>query len=115
VCGVPVAQIEQLLARDYGQCSQQQPAAIRLNYGMQRRSSGGNAARAVARLPAPDWRLAAPAGGVPLSPHTSSSAALQRLDLLVRPTPPHAEHDTIGDLLTPCLMLWPANRSFDRL
>jgi hypothetical protein len=109
VCGVPVAQIEQLLARDYGQCSQQQPAAIRLNYGMQRRSSGGNAARAVARLPAPDWRLAAPAGGVPLSPAYLVARRAATADLLVWLTPPHAEHDTIGDLLTPCLMLWPAN------
>ncbi|MBC7718554.1 MAG: molybdopterin-dependent oxidoreductase, partial [Chitinophagaceae bacterium] len=52
VCGVPVAQIKSL-AQDYGQCFvNQQPAAIRLNYGMQRVRGGGNATRAVACLPA---------------------------------------------------------------
>ena len=45
------------LARDYG--THAQPAAIRLNYGMQRVHGGGNAVRAD-RLPAlPDRRLAA--------------------------------------------------------
>ena len=49
-CGVPVEQIRQL-ARDYGATTQ--PAAIRLNYGMQRvHGGGGNAVRAVACLPA---------------------------------------------------------------
>ena len=48
VCGLPVAQIRQL-ARDYGTT---RPAAIRLNYGMQRVRGGGNATRAVACLPA---------------------------------------------------------------
>ncbi|MFZ9511703.1 MAG: molybdopterin-dependent oxidoreductase, partial [Burkholderiaceae bacterium] len=43
VCGVPVEQIRQL-ARDYGNASgTTQPAAIRLNYGMQRVAGGGNA------------------------------------------------------------------------
>ena len=44
----PVAQVESL-ARDYGTIK---PAAIRLNYGMQRVAGGGNAVRAVACLPA---------------------------------------------------------------
>ena len=67
VCRVPVEQIV-ALARDYGHCFLQgQPAAIRLNYGMQRVRGGGNAARAVACLPAliGAWRHRA--GGVLLS------------------------------------------------
>ena len=42
VCGIPAEQVRSL-ARDYGTT---QPAAIRLNYGMQRVRGGGNAARA---------------------------------------------------------------------
>ena len=108
VCGVPVAQIERL-ARDYGEClSRQQPAAIRLNYGMQRVRGGGNAARAVACLPAliGAWRHRA--GGVLLSSSgtfKADIAALQRPDLL-RGYPNHAPRtlnmSTIGqDLLAP--------------
>jgi anaerobic selenocysteine-containing dehydrogenase len=48
VCGVPAEQIRRL-ARDWGTT---QPAAIRLNYGMQRVRGGGNAVRAIACLPA---------------------------------------------------------------
>ena len=105
VCGVPVAQIEQL-ARDYGQCLvQQQPAAIRLNYGMQRVRGGGNAARAVACLPAliGAWRHRA--GGVLLSSSGMfpvNRAALQRPDLLRARRPRTLNMSTIGnDLLAP--------------
>ena len=85
ICGVPVTQIKNL-ARDYGQCLvNQQPAAIRLNYGMQRVRGGGNAARAVACLPAliGAWRHRA--GGVLLSSSGMfpvDKNALQRPDLL---------------------------------
>ncbi len=85
ICGIPVAQIKNL-ARDYGQCLvNQQPAAIRLNYGMQRVRGGGNAARAVACLPAliGAWRHRA--GGVLLSSSGMfpiDRRALQRPDLL---------------------------------
>jgi anaerobic selenocysteine-containing dehydrogenase len=85
VCGVPVEQITHL-AFDYGQCFvTHQPAAIRLNYGMQRVRGGGNAARAVACLPAliGAWRHRA--GGVLLSSSGMfpiDRAALQRPDLL---------------------------------
>uniref|UniRef100_UPI000AA24C9D molybdopterin-dependent oxidoreductase n=1 Tax=Variovorax boronicumulans TaxID=436515 RepID=UPI000AA24C9D len=48
VCGIPEAQIV-ALAQAYGTTK---PAAIRLNYGMQRVRGGGNAARAIACLPA---------------------------------------------------------------
>ena len=52
------------LARDYGTIK---PAAIRLNYGMQRVHGGGNAVRAVACLPALIGAWRDPAGGALLS------------------------------------------------
>ena len=103
ICGVPAAQIESL-ARDYGQCFVQgEPAAIRLNYGMQRVRGGGNAARAVACLPAliGAWRHRA--GGLLLSSSGHfpiDRAALQRPDLLAGPAPRTINMVTIGkDLL----------------
>jgi anaerobic selenocysteine-containing dehydrogenase len=99
VCGVPAAQIEQL-ARDYGQTK---PAAIRLNYGMQRVRGGGNAARAIACLPAlvGAWRHAA--GGLLLSSSGHfpvDRAALQRPELLAGRQPRTLNMSTIGnDLL----------------
>ncbi|NMM06741.1 molybdopterin oxidoreductase family protein [Polaromonas sp.] len=105
VCAVPVAQIR-ALARDYGQCFvNQQPAAIRLNYGMQRVRGGGNATRAVACLPAliGAWRHRA--GGVLLSSSglfPVDKAALQRPDLLAGRAPRTINMVTIGDdLLRP--------------
>ncbi len=100
VCGVPVAQIE-ALARDYGQCLVRgEPAAIRLNYGMQRVRGGGNAVRAVACLPAliGAWRHRA--GGVLLSSSGHfpvDKAALQRPDLLAGRTPRTLNMVTVGD------------------
>ena len=85
ICGIPAAQIISL-AKDYGQCMRHgQPAAIRLNYGMQRVRGGGNAARAVACLPAliGAWRHRA--GGVLLSSSgyfPVDKASLHRPDLL---------------------------------
>jgi anaerobic selenocysteine-containing dehydrogenase len=81
VCGVPVEQIRSL-ARDYGTLK---PAAIRLNYGMQRVRGGGNATRAVACLPALTGAWRQRAGGVLMSSSGSfpvNKAALQRPDLL---------------------------------
>ena len=84
VCGIPVEQIEQL-ARDYGaSVASGAPAAIRLNYGMQRARGGGNAVRAVACLPAliGAWRHRA--GGLLLSAsgtHQFDHSALGRPDL----------------------------------
>ena len=100
VCAVPVEQI-QALARDYGQCFvKQQPAAIRLNYGMQRVRGGGNATRAVACLPAliGAWRHRA--GGMLLSSSglfPVDKAALQRPELLAGRTPRTVNMVTIGD------------------
>ena len=102
VCGVPIEQITSL-ARDYGQCLvNQQPAAIRLNYGMQRVRGGGNATRAVACLPAliGAWRHRA--GGLLMSASGQfpiNKAALYRPDLLAGRTPRTVNMSTIGDAL----------------
>lgn len=100
VCGVPAAQIR-ALAHDYGQCFvNRQPAAIRMNYGMQRVHGGGNAARAIACLPAliGAWRKRA--GGVLLSSSSLfpvDKAALQRPGLLAGRSPRTLNMVTIGD------------------
>ena len=107
VCGINAGQIKNL-ARDYGQCLvNQQPAAIRLNYGMQRVRGGGNATRAVACLPAliGAWRHRA--GGLLLSSSgqfPTNKAALQRPDLLGQHgsqtrQPRTINMSTIGDAL----------------
>jgi len=99
VCGVPQEQIRSL-ARDWGTT---QPAAIRLNYGMQRVHGGGNAVRAIACLPALTGAWRHRAGGVLLSSSGSfpvDKAALQRPDLLAGRTPRTINMSTIGgDLL----------------
>lgn len=101
VCGIEVAQI-QSLARDYGTTT---PAAIRLNYGMQRVRGGGNAVRAIACLPAliGAWRHRG--GGLLLSSSGHfpvQRAALQRPDLLGERRPRTLNMSTIGDdLLRP--------------
>ncbi len=101
VCDVPVQQIIDL-ARAYGTT---RPAAIRLNYGMQRVRGGGNAVRAVACLPALVGAWRDPAGGVLLSSSgqfPAERAALQRPDLLAGRQPRTINMSTIGDdLLRP--------------
>ena len=106
VCGIEVAQI-QSLARDYGTTT---PAAIRLNYGMQRVRGGGNAVRAIACLPAliGAWRHRG--GGLLLSSSGHfpvQRAALQRPDLLGERRPRTLNMSTIGDDL-----LRPASTAF---
>jgi anaerobic selenocysteine-containing dehydrogenase len=100
VCGLPVSQIKQL-ARDYGTLG---PAAIRLNYGMQRVRGGGNATRAVACLPALIGAWRHPAGGLLMSSSGHfpiRQAALQRPDLRRAPSR-LINMSTIGDdLLKP--------------
>jgi len=96
VCGVPVDQIRRL-ARDYGTTK---PAAIRLNYGMQRVRGGGNATRAIASLPAliGAWRHRA--GGLLLSSSgwfPVDRLPLQRPDLLGARQPRTLNMSTIGD------------------
>ena len=99
VCGVPAAQIADL-ARDYGLTK---PAAIRLNYGMQRVHGGGNAARAIACLPALVGAWRDRAGGLLLSSSGAfpvDRAALQRPDLLAGRQPRTINMSCIGDALT---------------
>lgn len=106
VCGIPAQQIRDL-ARDYGTTK---PAAIRLNYGMQRVRGGGNAVRAVACLPAVTGAWRHRAGGMLLSSSgffPVDRAALQRPDLLAGRTPRTINMVTIGDDL-----LRPASPSF---
>jgi anaerobic selenocysteine-containing dehydrogenase len=96
VCGVPEAQIVSL-AHDYGTT---RPAAIRLNYGMQRVRGGGNAVRAIACLPAliGAWRHRA--GGLLLSSSGEFPVqrnALYRPDLLGDRRPRTINMSTIGD------------------
>ena len=96
VCGLPEAQIVQL-ARDWGTT---RPAAIRLNYGMQRVRGGGNAVRAVACLPALTGAWRHRAGGLLLSSSGHfpvHRAALHRPDLLGTRTPRTINMSTIGD------------------
>lgn len=99
LCGIDVAEVEGF-ASDYWTL---RPAAVRLNYGMQRAAGGGNAVRAIASLPAlaGHWRDAA--GGVLLSTsgnYPVDSARLYRPELLAGRTPRTVNMSTIGhDLL----------------
>ncbi len=99
ICGITAAEVEQF-AREYWEI---RPAAIRLNYGMQRAAGGGNAVRAVACLPALAGHWRDPAGGVLLSTsgnYPVDSARLYRPDLLGGSTPRTINMSTIGhDLL----------------
>ncbi len=100
VCGIGAEQIRSL-ARDYGgNFKAGTPAAIRLNYGMQRVRGGGNAVRAVASLPAliGAWRHRA--GGLLMSSSGSypvNKTALQIPSLLAGRTPRTINMVTIGD------------------
>ena len=98
VCGIGAAEIVEL-ARAYGSTK---PAAIRLNYGMQRVRGGGSASRLIALLPClvGAWRHAA--GGLLLSSsgwfrHARRDAWLQRPDLLGTRRPRTLNMVTIGD------------------
>jgi anaerobic selenocysteine-containing dehydrogenase len=98
VCGLRVEEIVQL-ARDYGRIK---PAAIRLNYGMQRHAGGGIAARNIACLPAlvGAWRDLA--GGIVLTTadfYKFDHAALERPDLLGGRKPRTINQSQLGDAL----------------
>lgn len=110
ICGTAPAQIMSL-AQDYGGAYLRgEPAAIRMNYGLQRVKGGGNAVRAIASLPALTgaWRHAA--GGVLLSSSGAfpvNRAALERPDLLAGRMPRTINMSTIGDdLLRPAAADW---------
>ncbi len=97
ICGIdPQTVVE--LAREYARTK---PAAIRLNYGMQRHGGGGTAVRTVACLPAlvGAWRDAA--GGVLLSTgdfYGLDHAALERPDLIWN-APRTINHAALGAAL----------------
>ncbi len=98
ICGLAAEDIV-ALAREYAAA---RPAAIRLNYGMQRHAGGGMAVRAITCLPAltGHWRDAA--GGVLLSTgdwYAMNHTALERADLL--PNQPRTiNQSALGDALT---------------
>jgi anaerobic selenocysteine-containing dehydrogenase len=102
VCGISVAEVEQL-AREYGNAAQRgETTLIRANYGLQRVRGGGMAARNVACLPAlvGAWRHAG--GGVQMSTSDSfpkNGAFLQRPDFLKAHelAPRTINMSTIGD------------------
>ena len=102
ICGISVAEIENL-ARDYGEaCKASKSVAIRLNYGMQRVRGGGNGVRAVACLPALTGAWRKRAGGMLLSNsgvHVTNKNMLQRPDLLGIRSPRTINMANIGDAL----------------
>jgi anaerobic selenocysteine-containing dehydrogenase len=96
VCALPVEQIR-ALARAYGTT---RPAAIRVNYGVQRVRGGGNAVRAIACLPALTGAWRERAGGVLFSSSGNfpvQRSALQRPELLGERSPRTINMVTIGD------------------
>jgi anaerobic selenocysteine-containing dehydrogenase len=101
VCGLSEEQVREL-ARAYGTT---RPAAIRLNYGMQRVHGGGNAVRLVALLPCLTGAWRDQGGGMLLSSSgwfasAVDTAALERPDLMPSPRPRIVNMSTIGqDLL----------------
>lgn len=103
VCGLEAAQIR-ALAHDYATT---RPAAIRLNYGMQRAHGGGNAVRLIALLPCLTGAWRERGGGLLLSASgwaagAIDSAALGRPDLMPQALPRIVNMSTIGDdLLRP--------------
>jgi anaerobic selenocysteine-containing dehydrogenase len=98
ICGIDAATIVDL-ARAYGTIK---PAAIRVNYGMQRTAGGGMAMRTIACLPALIGAWRDPEGGLLLSSsgaYLIDRAALERPDL-VPGRPRSINMSTIGDALT---------------
>jgi anaerobic selenocysteine-containing dehydrogenase len=96
ICGISAGAVESL-ANDYWHL---RPAAIRLNYGMQRARGGGNAVRAVACLPALAGHWRDPAGGVLLSTSglfNLDGEHLYHAELLAGRTPRTINMSTIGD------------------
>jgi anaerobic selenocysteine-containing dehydrogenase len=97
ICGLGAEEIVNL-ARDYASV---RPAAIRVNYGLQRHAGGGMAVRTIACLPALTgaWRDAA--GGVVLSTgdfYSFDHRTLERPDL-IRGKPRTINQSELGDAL----------------
>ena len=98
VCGLTADEVRGL-ARDYATT---RPAAIRLNYGMQRCHGGGNAVRLIAMLPCLTGAWRQQGGGLLLSASGwfrgfVDAATLQRPDLLAGRRPRTINMSTIGD------------------
>jgi anaerobic selenocysteine-containing dehydrogenase len=98
ICGVSAEEVVNL-ARDYASIK---PAAIRVNYGLQRHAGGGMAVRTITCLPAlvGAWRDAA--GGVVLTTadfYSLDHKTLERRDLL-RGSPRTINQSALGDALT---------------
>ena len=98
ICGISAEEVVNL-ARDYASIK---PAAIRVNYGLQRHAGGGMAIRTIACLPAlvGAWRDAA--GGVVLTTadfYTLDHKTLERPDL-IRRKPRTINQSALGDALT---------------
>jgi anaerobic selenocysteine-containing dehydrogenase len=97
-CGISAEEVVRL-AREYGTLK---PAAIRLNYGMQRHAGGGIAARNIACLPALTGAWRDPAGGIVLTTagfYGLDHAALERPELLAGRNPRTINHSQLGDAL----------------
>lgn len=98
ITGIPADTIR-TLARDYGRT---RPAAIRINYGMQRHRGGGMAARTIACLPALVGAWKDPGGGVQLSTSGTfefDTRGLLRPDLLAGREPRTLNMIRLGDAL----------------
>ncbi|HKC43919.1 MAG TPA: molybdopterin oxidoreductase family protein [Burkholderiales bacterium] len=97
LCGITVDEIVNL-AREYATAK---PAAIRVNYGLQRHAGGGMAVRTIACLPALIGAWRDPAGGVVLSTagfYDFDHKALERPDL-IRGKPRTINQSALGDAL----------------
>mgnify|MGYP000991726842 CR=1 FL=1 len=95
-CGISADEVREL-ARAFATT---RPAAIRLNYGMQRVRGGGNAVRLIAALPCLTGAWRHPAGGLLLSSSgwpKVRRAQLERHDLQRTPLPRVINMNTIGD------------------
>lgn len=98
ICGLPAETVVRL-AREYAGTK---PAAIRLNYGLQRHAGGGMASRTILCLPALVGAWRHHAGGALFSTgdfYAFDHAALERPDLL-RGTPRTINQSALGDALT---------------
>ncbi|RZL35735.1 MAG: molybdopterin oxidoreductase family protein [Rubrivivax sp.] len=98
-CGISADEVRGL-ARDYGTVK---PAAIRMNYGLQRVRGGGNAVRLIALLPCLTGAWRHESGGMLLSASgwnaPFKNPDLERPDLLAGRTPRMVNMSTIGDAL----------------